>query len=198
MQRRILVGIPILAAALIFFGLWLANQLTVPAWKSELNRYIEFKASSSNSVMSLERILHAGLPWKFTAAMSGDTYGDCYNFSPSYCYNSNEYMPTPPVLFTPGCLWCALVRTSGRGAEISWQEPKSAVPLLFPPEDLWCALVKISDREADTSQVIYIAKHQDLYSAGWIVHESSHAIQNPQLLDDLLDIGCGHLLDTGP
>ena len=194
MHRRILVGIPILAAALIFFGLWLANRSTVPSWKSELNQYIVFRASSSHPITT-QKTIHAGQPWKFTSDMSAETYGECINFQSSYCYNSDNYAPTPPALFTPGCLWCALVKTSTRNLEMSWKESQSAVPLPFPPEDLWCALVKASSGGEETSWVVYIAKHQDLYSAAWIVHESSRSIADPQLKNDLKKIGCENLLE---
>jgi hypothetical protein len=193
MHRRILVGIPILAAALVFFGLWLANRLTVPSWKSGLSQYMVLKASPAHPITA-QKIIRADQPWKFTSDMSADTYGACINFQSSYCYNTNEYAPTPPVLFTPGCLWCALGRTSIRDLEMSWKEFQSAVPLPFPPEDLWCALVKTSTSGEEPSWVVYIAKHQDLYSAAWIVHESSRSITDPQLNIDLKQIGCGSLL----
>jgi len=195
MQRRILVGIPILAAALIFFGLLLATQLTISPWKSELNRYIEYEASLPNPI-TVQQTIHACQPWKFTTEMSAGSYGECINFQTSYCYFSNEYKPTPPVLFTPGCLWCALVRISAGGVELNGKESQSAVPLPFPPEDLWCALVKTSARDGEISWVVYIAKHQDLYSANWIVHESSRSITDPQLIEDLKNIGCKNLLKS--
>ena len=163
MQKRVLAGLPLLTAALIFLGLWIANKLTTPPWKSELNQYIAFKVSPSDPPITIQRTIQASKPWQFGAAMSGETYGDCFYFQVDYCYNVDEAPPSPP--------------------------------LLFPPDEVWCALFKTYTGDEETGWVVYIAKHQDLYNADWIVHESSSSLADPKMMADLAKIGCSRLME---
>ena len=55
MQKRILAGLPILAASLIFLSLWIAEKMAIPSWKSELNQYIAFKISPADPPIHLQR-----------------------------------------------------------------------------------------------------------------------------------------------
>jgi hypothetical protein len=184
-QKRVLAGLPLLVAALIFLGLWIANKNTTPSWRVELEQYIAYKVNLSNSPITIQRTVQASQPWKFSADMSSGTFGDCFYFEVNYCYNVDETPPSPPILFPPDEVLFALVKTT------------TSSPLPFPPDDVWCALVKTSIDGKETSWVVYIAKHQDLYNADWIVHESSKSIADPQLKDDLTNIGCESLLKPG-
>ncbi len=59
-------------------------------------------------------------------------------------------------------------------------------PLPYPPIDLWCILLEQGDRGAQ--RVIYVALHEDLYTADWVVHEPE---QDRQALSaDLARVGC--------
>jgi hypothetical protein len=199
MQKRVLLaGLPLLVAVLVFFGLWIANKLTTPPWKSELNQYIDFKASPPDLPITIQRTIQASQPWKFSAEMSAATFGDCFYFHSSTCYKPDDAKSTPPILFPPegvsyaGDCFHFLPNTC--------EKPEEAISdpsLPFPPEELWCALLKTSNRGAATSWVVYIAEHQNLFNADWIVHESSKSINDPQLKQDLTIIGCGPLLDPG-
>jgi hypothetical protein len=191
MQKRVLAGLPILAAALIFIGLWIAEKITIPPWQLELNQYIAYQASPSDPPINIQRTIQASLPWQFRANMSAGTFSDCLNFQTNYCYNRDDYIPSPPLLFPPGEI---------KGQTDIFNNPDeifSSAPLNFPPEEVRCALLtKISNGEK-TDWVVYIAKHQDLYNADWIVHESSRGIADPQLRVDLADIGCDRLMEPG-
>jgi hypothetical protein len=195
MQKRVLAGLPILAGALIFLGLWIANKLTTPPWKSELNQYIAFKVSPADPPITIQRTIQAGQPWKFSTEMSAGSYSDCFYFSTTYCYNTNMFQSATPFPLPPDDVGGVLLIKSARGGETSWNEFLSTTPLLFPPDDLWCALVKTSARGEDLSWVVYIAKYQDLYNADWIVHESSKSIADPLLRVDLANIGCDRLVE---
>jgi hypothetical protein len=191
MQKRVLAGLPILAAALICLGLWIAEKITIPPWQSELNQYIAFQASSSDPPITIQRTIQAGLPWQFRPIMSAGTFSDCVNFQTTYCYNRDEYIPSPPLLFPPG------EDKDHTDIFSTRDEIFSSGPLNFPPEEVRCALLtKISNGE-QTDWVVYIAKHQDLYNADWIVHESSRSIADSQLRIDLTDIGCDRLIEPG-
>ena len=165
MQKRILVGLPILAASLIFLGLWIAEKIAIPSWKSELNQYIAFKVSPADPPITIQRAIQASKPWQFKLEMSVSTFGDCIYFQTAICYRAEEMLAAPP--------------------------------LTFPPEDIWCALLKTTATGEESDWVVFIAKHQDLYNADWIVHESSKSIADPQLKDDLTNIGCESLLKPG-
>jgi len=191
MQKRVLAGLPILAAALIFLGLWIAEKNTMPPWQSELNQYIAYQSSASDPPITIQRTIPAGLPWQFRADMSAGTFSDCYYFQTNYCYNRDEYIPYPPLLFPPGDVkgQTDILNNS--------DEILSSALFNFPPEEVRCALLaKISNGEK-TDWVVYIAKHQDLYNADWIVYESSRGIADPQLKVDLADIGCDRLVEPG-
>ena len=198
MQKRFLAGLPILAGALIFFGLWIANKLTTPPWKSELNQYIDFKAGPPNSLITLQRTYQASKPWKFTPEMSAGSYSDCFIFPTAFCYESKEFQSITPLPLLSDGLLNSLVKTYARSEETSWNELRSVAPLPFPPEDLWCALVKTTNIGEKTTWVVYIAKHQDLYNADWVVYESSRELADSLLADDLETIGCGRLLEPTP
>jgi hypothetical protein len=165
MQKRVLAGLPILAASLIFLGLWIAEKMAIPSWKSEINQYIAFKVSPADPPITLQRAIQASKPWEFKAEMSAGTFSECIYFQTNYCYRPDEILSTPPLPFPADEVWCALLNTSSSGEGSGW--------------------------------VVFIAKHQDLYNADWIVHENSHSQADPQMMVDLADIGCDRLMEPG-
>jgi hypothetical protein len=68
----------------------------------------------------------------------------------------------------------------------------------FAPTDVWCALVQPSTGDLEKPWVVYITYYQDLYNAGWFVHESLRSLSDPRLTDDLAAIGCSALLNPPP
>ncbi len=164
MRKRVLAVFPLLSAIMVLVGLWIANALTTPPWRSALNQYIAYKTSPPAALITVERVAQAGQPWHFSADMSSATYGDCYYFDVSYCDHITQALPDPP--------------------------------LPFPPEDVWCALVQSTASNHEDRWMVYIARHEDLYNAGWIVHESSHNLSDPRLAEDLATIGCSAVLNT--
>ena len=165
MQKRILAGLPILAASLIFLSLWIAEKMAIPSWKSELNQYIAFKISPADPPIHLQRGIQARKPWEIKTEMSAGTFSDCIYYQTNYCYRPDEILSSPP--------------------------------LPIPADEVWCALLNSSSSGEDSGWVVYIAKHQDLYTADWIVYESSRGITDPQLRVDLTDIGCDRLVEPG-
>jgi len=187
MHKRILIGFPLLAVALIFLGLWVANKSTTPPWRSELNRYISYQTHSSTKSITIQRVAQASQPWRFNADMGNATFGDCFYFHADYCYNLDETPPSPPLIFPPIQILSLSFPRGGDKALLS-------NPLTFPPEDIYCALLQTSIERHDTRWVVYIALHQDLYNAEWIIHESANSLSDPQLMNDLAKIGCSDLI----
>jgi hypothetical protein len=171
MRRKILAVFPLLSAVAIFLGLWIANRITIPSWRLELNKYISAKTSPPTALLSVERTVQANRPWQFRADMSGASYGGCYYFSASYCYRSDQLPPSRPIHIG------------------------STQPMPFLPDNIWCALVQSNSGENENRWVVYITRYQDLYNADWIIHESSRSLLDPRLADDLATIGCSALLN---
>ncbi len=73
----------------------------------------------------------------------------------------------------------------------------SSRPLPYPPDDLWCALLEKKSgatpavRERKT---VFIALHQDLYMAEWVVHEIGDDPHAPEFPEILSGLGCTNLL----
>ena len=64
---------------------------------------------------------------------------------------------------------------------------QSSNPLPYPPVELWCA--QLHPAGASAPLVLFIAQHEDLYNADWIVHQSS-ASSLAALNSDLEQLGC--------
>lgn len=60
------------------------------------------------------------------------------------------------------------------------------LPLPYPPETVWCALLKGDSQQ----QVVYIALHNSLYNADWVVHIPPQAFESPAIQTNLTRIGC--------
>jgi hypothetical protein len=67
-------------------------------------------------------------------------------------------------------------------------------PVPDPPQEVWCVLLE--DRpngELREQDVLFVGLHEDLYNAGWLVHESGQG--DLDALERLLDaVGCASLL----
>ena len=58
--------------------------------------------------------------------------------------------------------------------------------LPYPPQDLSCVLLGAKE----SSSVIFVALHQDLYNAQWLVHESRDLWPSDALLAQMEQVGC--------
>jgi hypothetical protein len=64
-------------------------------------------------------------------------------------------------------------------------------PIPEPPQALWCILLETAPGGAP--DVVFVALHQDLYNAGWLVHER-RTYSGALILSDLMDlVGCSDL-----
>jgi hypothetical protein len=60
------------------------------------------------------------------------------------------------------------------------------LPLPYPPDTVWCVLLKGNSQQ----QVVYIALHNSLYNADWVVHIPPQPFESPALKSNLIRIGC--------
>lgn len=110
----------------------------------------------------VEAVTPASRPGALRAEMSAATYG-----AGDYFSTTDRYGPAG----TP---------VGGSGDSLG-----SLRALPSPVEDLWCALVT----NAAERRVIYLALHQDLHRAEWVIHEAAGS-QSPDLAAQLAEVGC--------
>jgi hypothetical protein len=66
------------------------------------------------------------------------------------------------------------------------QYTSNMLPVPYPPEVVWCVLLQNDSQQ----RVVYVALHNSLYNADWIVHVSPQPYQSPALQTSLSKIGC--------
>ena len=165
MRRRTIPLMIALAVPFIVAGFLVARQAFMPPeWRAGLDRYVAHKAASLGEAITVQRVERARKPWKFSQDMSSSVFGDGLYFRPDYTFDG-EY-----------------VGGSGRR------------PLHFPPEEVWCVLLEQApqergEREA-TYSVVFMALHQDLYTADWILHEWASDLPAAALAESLVALEC--------
>lgn len=162
-----------LPAGLVIGVLWATSESGLPAAAhARLSQYLQYPAAVARPPYGVRQIGQASLPWNFSADMSGASFGDSVIFRTTH----NQLAPDPawPLgIMTPWSLH------AGR---------QGAQPLPFPPRDLWC--VRLGGVTGGDTRVIFIALHEDLDNADWIVHEARPAVTRAALLADLSSVGC--------
>ena len=98
MRKHILSIYPLLATGLVLLGLWIADRFITPPWREELNQYLSAKTNPPTALAIFTRAVQASYPWQFQAAVMGAaSYGDCYFFNVTYCYHTNQKLPSELV-----------------------------------------------------------------------------------------------------
>jgi hypothetical protein len=153
-----------LAVPFVVAGFLVARQAFMPPeWRAGLDRYVAYRAASLGKAITVQRVERARKPWKFSRDMSGSVYGDGLYFRPDYTFDG-EY-----------------VGGSGRR------------PLHFPPEEVWCVLLEQApERSAGEAahSVVFVALHQDLYTADWVLHEVVDDLPAAALAESLAALEC--------
>jgi hypothetical protein len=77
-----------------------------------------------------------------------------------------------------------------------YSEPrgKGSRPLPYPPNKVYCVLVERDGGEAKVRQALFVALHQDIHSADWVVHEGESEPFTLAFVGRVSRIGC----DPGP
>ena len=165
MRKRTIPLMIALAVPFVVAGFLVARQAFMPPeWRAGLDRYVAYKASSSGKAITVERMERARKPWKFSPDMSGSVYGDGRYFRPDYTFDG-EYV-------------------GGAGRR----------PLPFPPEEVQCILLEQAPQERGAGDaahsVVFVALHQDLYTASWILHEWASDLPAAALAESLAALEC--------
>ena len=154
-----------LAVPFVVAGFLVARQAFMPPeWRAGLDRYVAYKPASSGEAITVQRVERARKPWEFSQDMSSSVFGDGLYFRPDYTFDG-EYV-------------------GGNGRR----------PLPFPPEEVWCILLEQAPEERGageaTYSVVFVALHQDLYTASWILHEWANDLPPAALAGSLEMIEC--------
>ncbi len=158
MNRATIVVFAIcLLAAIVTIGVILVRAMEFPSEaQSVLSQYVQYRYPMSEPA-TVERVVRSSLPGNFSAAMSRATFGGHTPFRTTYSNRAqpvNFNLPGSPTV-TPD--------------PNAWRTASGGVPVPFPPMDVWCVSLKAMDQSSPA--IVYVAMHQDLYYAGWLVHE---------------------------
>jgi hypothetical protein len=86
----------------------------------------------------------------------------------------------------------------GRLSLAVWgNESYTATPLPYPPDKLFCVQLEHTGVPS-RRQVVFVALHNGLYTADWVVHEGAYEPFGPEFRSALADLGCASVLDVGP
>lgn len=162
-----------LLAAAITIGVILVRAQDLPSEaRDALNQYVQYRYSLSQPA-TIQRVARSSLPGNFAAAMSLATFGDSVFFRTTQGYQAQPAnLPGFPTVTPDPNGW----RFSSVGGR----------PVPFPPTDVWCVLLKETDQSSPA--VVYVAQHQDLYNADWLVHEPVGDAK--EITNALSKIGC--------
>lgn len=172
LNRLILVALAALVPCAILVA-WAALTLQsgLPgAAQTSLDGYRRYRGTSHGELLEVRTIVRAWHPSEFTAAMSGDTYGDGVYFDVQHVYDAAD--STRP----------ALAATTGPVAL-----PGSR-PLPYPPTDAWC--VVLGPPSSESTRVVVLALHEDTWVAAWVVHELAEPPGTAAFAAGMERLGC--------
>jgi len=166
----------LLLAALVF--LVMRGPGRAPeTWQTALEMYLAYKDETVGETWVPAGTQKATAPTVFDVSTSSVTYGRGVYYWTDATYIRET--PTPGVFGLP---------------------PKmSRRPVPYPPTEVWCAVLDSGQGGSGpshvTSRVIFVALHEDLYNAAWIVHEVEELPLSRDLMVDLAELGCASILE---
>lgn len=137
--------------------------------QEELDGYLANLQGLRGTFYTIIQANPAGQPANFTADMSRSTFGDSPYFQTTSGYQS------PRVL-----------SAAAQNSAVIREEDNSRRAIPYPAVDLWC--VYLEGNEA--LEVVYLALHEDMYNADWLVHEGLAPASDPLTAADLSELGC--------
>ena len=166
MRRSILIAVLILLAAIgvVVLAVLPDKAGLAAGCQAALDQYLAYKNEPELRMQSADK---ASKPSSFHPEMSYTSFGNSvfYQTDENYQEASSEAEPTPI-------------------SSIS-----DLRPLPFPPEEVWCVLLGRGS-QATSSGVVFVALHQDIHNADWVVHETAGDPFSPDSLNAASAIGC--------
>ncbi len=178
MRKTISIIIPLYVTVFFVGVLVVAHISRGPGWQGALNSYLAYKKQISSGAYTLQYITRARKPWNFSEDMSDFAFGES-SYHQIGTWNSNQSYDNNP-----------------RSIHTEVQTSSIISSLIFPPKEAWCAWLSLTnttfnphDRKA-ISIVIFVALHEDLYNAEYIIHEANTQSSDQLLIDRVSKIGC--------
>jgi hypothetical protein len=181
MKRRlaamsVVLVVGLLLAALVF--LVVRGPGRAPErWQTALETYLAHKDETAGETWVLAATQQATAPSVFDVSTSSATYGRGVYYRTDATYIRET--PTPGVF--------------GLSPRMSRR------PVPYPPTEVWCAVLDPGQGGSGpshvASRVIFVALHQDLYNAAWIVHETEELPLSRDLMADLAELGCVSIVE---
>jgi hypothetical protein len=171
MKRSLVIVLVAICTALLGAGLITAVALS-PGWQTEtweaaLQRHLAYLEAMRGEQWRVVASEQATVPSAFTPDLSLQTYGEATTLALDIVYGGAT--PTPTVLGLPD-------KTSSRR------------PIPYPPETVHC--VWLRHEASETTALVFVNLHQDLYNAAWIVHSAGTAPVEAHILANLKALGC--------
>ncbi len=163
MNKRGLVAMAV-GVALVLLALLLIFVLSPSGqrstWETALSDYLTYKRTLFGKSFAVSLSMQARTPMAFTEAWSGATFGDTQYYAVDYLYDAEGSL--------------------------------GQRPLPFPPQEVWCVLVKErgAPEGTDPYQLLFVALHQDLYNADWVVHEGVAELLSQEAAAAMTALGC--------
>jgi len=163
MNKRGLIAMAV-GVALVLLALLIIFMLSPSGrrstWETALDDYLAYKRTLSGRSFTVSLSMQARMPMAFTEDWSGATFGDTHYYAVDYLYDDEGSL--------------------------------GQRPLPFPPQEVWCVLVKEqgAPEGTDPYHLLFVALHQDLYGADWIVHEGVSKLLSREAATTMTALGC--------
>jgi hypothetical protein len=164
--RIVLLAGVLLALVLIAIvvAIVLPDRRGIPSGtQSALEAYLSYASSTRSQILTVDQVRKAAYPGRLNSSMSYDSLGDSAYYRTSISYTHDA--------------------------------PAGPMPLPYPPEQVWCALVVLGPGGATGDSqaargVVFVALHQDIYNADWVVHEAAPDVFSERSFEVAGAIGC--------
>ena len=102
--------LPLLLATILVVALLVAIRMNRPsAWRLALDKYVEYRDSSSSRTTTVHLVDRASKPWNFSRDMSYAVFGDSPYYQTDYGYSGEKRSGPRPLPFPPDDVWCVLL-----------------------------------------------------------------------------------------
>ena len=157
----------IVALAAVFV---ISSQPGLPSdAQEELDVYLLFQQGRQGNQPNVVQVNQATAPGQFAAEMSRSSYGDSPYFQSTYGYQSPRQQSA-----------------AAQESDVIREEDNARRAIPYPVENLWCVYID----GGQSLEVVYLALQEDMYNAGWLVHEGLAPAGDPNTAVTLTEIGC--------
>lgn len=137
--------------------------------QEELDGYLLYLQGQRGVRPNVVQVNEASVPGQFKAEMSQSSYSNSPYYRSTYGYQS----PRPQS-------------AAAQESVIIQENDDSRRAIPYPVENLWCVYLD----SGQFLEVVFLALHEDIYNAAWLVHEGLTSVADPGTVANLTEIGC--------